>query len=332
MTIHLISYIHSGLSFLEEITPLFSPLKIYIPWGGIGPECVDNKKIFGIYPPEEFKPETDFNLLLDECFNWVYEQGEKSRKEIIKTGHIDPTSNESLRHIKTILASRTSDTSEKDMIFRWHLLLHLANRLEEHRNEANRMIEDLKKKPSPLLHNADLTENTQYPLENLTGIDPEFLLNDYNIKMLSRAWHGLFSSLIDEADMLLTIDRRIFDYLSAECDILCNNHGLKKSDVISFKSPLFKRQNRNSEKPHNDIAIGDDIRNIVISDIKQEDKALELTKLTEGFESIFEPEIGVKYILFSILLFQPSEKSVVKNDPFLKFLSGRTLIFAQLND
>ncbi|MGD9161082.1 MAG: hypothetical protein PVG39_21875 [Desulfobacteraceae bacterium] len=328
MTIHLISYRHSGLSLLKEIVHFFSPIKLYVPWGGTVPEYTDDKEISASYPPEEFRPDADFNRLLDECFNWACEQGEKSRKEIIKTGHTNPISNESFRHIKTILADRISDTSEKDMILRWHMLLHLANRLEENRNDANRMLEGLKKKPSPLFNNADLTENTRYPLENLRGIDPDFLINDTSIKFLLRAWHGLFNSLTDKDDMLLVIDRRIFDYLTGEWDISNNNTDLINSEIISFKSPPFK----NISDSVDNITIGGDIRNIVTSDLKREEKITALKKLTSEFGSMFQTETGDNQINFSLLLFRPAEKSKeVEKDEFRKFLSGRALIFAEIN-
>ena len=328
MTIHLISYANTDLPFIDEIIPCFSPVKIYVPWGGTFPEYIESSEIITLYPPEELKPETDFNMLLDECFKWAYEQSEKSRKEIIKTGHTNPTSNESLRHIKTILSNRISDTSEKDMILRWHMLLHLAIRLEENRNDANRMLENLNKKPSPLLHNADLTENTRYPLENLRGIDSDFFINDTNIKMLLGAWYGLFNSLIHNGDMLLTIDRRIFDHLSDEWDNLNNNSDLKNPAIISFKCPMFK----SADIKIREITIGDYIQNIVKSEETPEDKIIALKKLTSEFESMFQAESEHNHILFSLLLFRPAEKSEeVINAPVLKFLSGRALIFAEKN-
>ena len=328
MTTHLISYTHSGLPRIDEVSSCFSPLKIYVPWGGSLPEYADNSEIITSYPPEEFKPEADFNLLLDECFNWAYEQGEKSRKEIIKTGHTNPTSNESLRHIKTILSNRITDTSEKDTILRWHMLLHLADRFEENRYEANRMLENLKKKPSPLLHNADLTENTQYPLENLRGIGTDFFINDTNIKQLLKAWYGLFNSLIDKEDMLLTIESHIFDHISEQWNIFNNNNDPKKPDIIFFKSPLLKRTDVKST----DVTIGNDIQDIVISKIKQEDKITDLKKLTSEFEALHKSETENTQIAFSILLFQPTEKSEeVINDPIINFLSGKALIYAEIN-
>lgn len=326
--IHLISYTNSELPSIHEVTHCFSPIKIYVPWGGTIPAYADNKEIFALYPPEELKPDADFNMFLDECFAWAYEQSEKSRKEIIKTGHINPTSSESLRHIKTILSNRISDTSEKDMILRWHMLLHLANRLEENRNDANRLIENLKKKPSPLLNNADLTESTQYPLENLREIGPEFFITDANIKLLLRAWHGLFNNLVDKGDMLLTVDRRIFEHVSMEWNSYNNNEDLRPPEIISFKGTPFKRSGIKSAE----VTIGNDIQDVVLSDTKEEDKIIELKNLTSEFESFFQTETEDSQILFSLMLFHPAEKfREFDIDPFLKFLSGRALLLAEID-
>jgi hypothetical protein len=286
MTAHLLSYTWSGLSLVNEVAPVFTPLRMYVPWGGTVPEYADNRDIIVSYPHEGLRPAADFNLLLNECLNWGYEQEEKSRKEIIKTSHTSPTSNESLRHIKTILSKKISDTSEKDLILKWHMLLHLANRLEENRNDTNRMLENLRKKPSPLLNNADLTENTQYPLEGLRAISPDFFINDAHLKQLLRAWHGLFNSLIDRHDMLLTVDRRIFDHLSDEWGSLTSSNNQKNTEAIPFITPISR----------------------------------------------FQEDITEKQIAFSTCFFNPHEKpETIKCDPFFKFLSGRSLILAEVH-
>ncbi len=331
MTTHLISYTHSRLSLLKAIIPYFSPLKLYIPWGGTVPEVVDDRDITASFPPEGLRPETDINQLLNEYLNWAYEQGEKSRREIVKAGYTNPASSESMRRIRTILTSRISDTSEKDINLKWHMLLHLKKRFEEQRHDANSMLEGLKNRPSPLLNNADLTERTKYPFENLTEISQESLLSNDNIKLLLRAWHGLFSSLIDEKDLLMTIDRRIIDRISEAWDISCGNSGQKQAGIVTFKGPFLKKTGMGVQYLR-DITIGDNIRNIVISNMTQGEKISALTNLAKEFESIYQYEFTNNYILFSIIIFQSYVKSrEIITDSFLKFLSGRTLLFAEIN-
>ena len=288
------------------------------------PQYTDSR-ITPFYPPEELKPDADFTQILDECFNWASEQGEKSRREIIKTGHTMPISNESLRHIKTIISNRITDTSEKDRVLRWHMLLHLAERIEQNRVDANEMIDGLKKSPSPLLNNADITENTKYPLESLTGLDPDSFLSDSNIRLLLQAWLGLFESLIPDAEPLLITDRRIYEYLNEKCEGLCSS--LENNDVVTFKSPLFNESMKNDVSASENL-IGDDICSILISDKSRQEKIEEIKKVTDDFQSEYQSENSAGYILYSILLVKMPEKP--ENDPFINFLAKRSLIFAEL--
>ncbi len=320
MTIHLLSYAGPGLSFPEKITPCFSPLKSYIPWGGTFPQFTDSR-ITTYFPPEELKPEADFNLILDECFNWASEQGEKSRREIIKTGHMLPVSSESLRHIKTVISNRLTDTSEKDRVIRWHMLLLLADRIEANRADANELLEGLKKSPSPLLNNADLTENTKYPLETLTGIDPDSFLTDTNIMRLLQAWYGLFGSLIPDSEPLLITDRRIYEYLLDECEGM--ESSLENREAITFKCPVFE------DNTQRDDYAGNNICDILMSDKSWQDKLTEINAVSDDFQKKYQSEISAGYILYSIFLFQTPVKPEAGS--FFKFISGRPLVFAELN-
>lgn len=332
MKTHLISYAQSELSRLDKVLPFFSPVIIYVPWGGTIPSITDDKTIIASFPPEELKPDADFNLLLDECFNWAYEQGETSRREIIKTGYTNPTSEESLRHIKALLGNRVSaDTSKKDRAVKNHMLLHLANRLEEHRNDANRMLGNLNKMPSPLFKNADLTDNTQYPLKNLTGIGQELLISNTHTKQLLEAWHCLFNSKINDDELLLTLNPHIFEHLTEEWDIVCNNNNLENDRTISFKTPLPDKSNTKAMESLGKITIAKDIQKVLTSNINIKDKIADLKKLTTDFESMFSPEIMDKHINFSLHYFMPPEKTErIQRDDFLRFLSGKALLLAEI--
>ena len=332
MTTHLISFFQTGFPLLHEITPFFSPLNTYLPWGGDTPEYRGGEEMTVLYPPEELKPVTDLDMLLNECFRWASEQGEKSRREIIKTGHTGPTSGESLRRIKAILAGRpSSDTSERDTVIKWHVLLHLAKRLEENRAEADRMLKDLKKKPSPLLNNADLTEKTKYPLENLSGIGPESFFSDRNTKQLLRAWYGLFNSYVKECEPLLTIDRYIFDFIIQEWNNLINDNNIEKPKIISFKIPLVKEPDKNNSETRTSIDIGNEIRNIACSDSGYQNKISALTELAGSLESKYRAKDSEHHALISLFYLDSIENCVdIEKDAFLGFISGRVLILAEI--
>ena len=327
MTIHLISYAQPDLTSLKEIAMFFSPVKFYLPWGTERPEVDKDTGIEQLFPPDTMKPEADFNLLLNECFNWAYEQGETSRRELAKTGRTNPISDESLRHIKTILGNKISpDTSEKDRVIRWHMLLHLAGRLEQDRSEANRMLADLNKMPSPLLKNADLTEKTEYPLENLTGIGSELLISEANSRQLLRAWYGLYHTSIKEREPLLTTDRNIFNNIFNEWDT-CSNKGLGNTEVITFKCPMPDRLEMGSSGI---TAAGKAILDILLSDSGTDEKKSAIEKITGELESQLSQEDAENYLSFSLLFFNaPEGIKETGKDALIEFLSGRALLLAE---
>jgi len=86
MEIHLISYGDSELPLLKEIIPFFSPVGVCLPWGGALRGEVDEQTIRVLYPAEDLKPDIAFERTLNDCFNWLEEQGEKSRIELVKAG------------------------------------------------------------------------------------------------------------------------------------------------------------------------------------------------------------------------------------------------------
>jgi hypothetical protein len=321
MTTHLLSFVYSDLALDREIIRHISPVRIYIPWGVQRHEYIDDTEIQVLYPPEELRPAEDINIMLDECYRWAKEQGEKNRNEICKTANSVPVSDESIHSIKTIISGRASAArvSDKEMTIRWHMLLHLADRFEGQRKEANRMLETLRKRRSPLFNHADLTDKTLYPFETLKGMDAEAFVKDSNLRQLLKAWHGLFGGYTGDGDMLLSIDRTVFDYLLNECECFCNNNNLYSPMVFSFKAPLFK------EKGELDNA-GEDIRTL-LSEIRSKEALSVVMDVLKGYESRHCTGPNTCHILFTALYM---DADTVNNDPFLMLFSDRIIIHAEI--
>ena len=128
---YLISYNDSELPLVKDLIPVFSPIEICLPWGKEKPGIVDERSIKALYPAEDLKPDISFGDTLNDCLNWLEEQGEKSRVELVKAGAGKVSSEESLYQIRNLLAGREPDVpTEKNFTNRWHLLIHLAGRIE----------------------------------------------------------------------------------------------------------------------------------------------------------------------------------------------------------
>jgi hypothetical protein len=322
MNTHLLSFIFSDLTINGDIIRTLSPVRVYVPWGAHFPDYADDTKIVVSYPPEELRPAVDINLLLGECYNWVYARGDKNRSEIVKTSSCS-VPDESIHSIMAILSGKPSlPISLKDMTIRWHLLLHLRDRFEKQKKEANRMIEAIRKKRSPLLNHADLTDNVTYPFETLKGMDEEeSFITGKNIRQLLKSWHGLFNRYIEDGDLLLIIDRPVFDYLLNECEHLFSKNALKPPLAFSFKTPIFPEKDRYSD-------MGDDIHTI-FSKIRTKKQLPGLIKLLARFESGYCTEVNDRHILFTALYM---DIDMIKSDPFLKLFSGRIIVLAEINE
>jgi hypothetical protein len=320
MITHLLSFVYSGLTLDREIIRRLSPVRVYFPWGIHPPEYTDDTEIIILYPPEELRPTVDITLLLDEYYNWANERGEKNRNEAIKISS-GPASDESIHSIRAIISGRASEgVPEKDMAIRWHILLHLRDKFEGQRKEVNRMIEVIRNRKSPLFNHADLTDKTLYPFETLKGVETESFVKDSNLRQLLKAWHGLFGGNTGYGDLLLILDRPVFDYLLSECEHLFNNNTLKTPLVFSVKAPIFQ------EKENDDAR--DDIRTI-FSEIRNKEQPSGVMDLLKGFEFRHCTLQNDRHILFTALYI---DKDMVKNDPFLRLFSDRIIVLAEINE
>jgi len=336
MEIRLISYTDSDLSLLKEMVPFFSPIGLCLPWEKAMPVIVDEQTITALYPPDDLKPDISFERTLNDCLQWLEEQGEKSRVELLKAGPGTGVSEESLYQIRHLLTSRESDASiTRNMTNRWHLLMHLADKIEENRKEANRMLDALKKRPSPLADSLDQTGKSGYPLETLTEINNDSLLNNTHITHYLSAWFGLFKSLIKDDRILLTLNSQIFNNLSEKWDMFCGKKELQEEKGIYFKFPLVSSLDpKEQERLKTDEAVKEKCAQfkemISTKDSDPVQKKTYLEKIIREFEAMFSDDMLKNHMLFTLLFFDPPvDKELPEKGDLLKLLSGKALILAE---
>ena len=317
MKAHLLSFNYSDLSIFKEIFRCFSPVRVYIPWGANFPDC-KNDEIIVSYPPEGLMPGINIKNLLNEYYSLAQELGEKSHNKVISRGNSASASDESIRSIMASLRGRSStERNERDRIIRCHMLLHLADRFEKERNEAEKMIVALRKRKSPLLNIAELNDNAIYPFETLAGMDAETFINDVNLRQLLTAWHTIFGEYICEGDLLLFMKRSVFTLLCDGYKYLGVDKGLQLPSIISCKIPLIQVQNDKSDVLEEIVAI--------FSALKSGGNSSGLTDLLSGYDAGHCTVKGMPYIHISMLYMNID---LVKKDTLLSMFSGRILVFA----
>ncbi|MFC1839705.1 hypothetical protein ACFL1N_09005 [Thermodesulfobacteriota bacterium] len=336
MGIHIISYVDSELSLVKDIVPFFSPIEICLPWEKELPGIVDEQTITALYPAEDLKPDISFERTLNDCLNWVEEQGEKSRIELIKAGAGKVSSEESLYQIRHLLVSRESEASAvKNITNRWHLLIHLAGRIEEHRSEANQMLNKLNKRPSPLADSLDQTGKTEELLGTPAEVNDDFLLEDAYTSHFLSAWLGLFGDIIKDGRMLLTLNGQIFHKMAEKWDSFCGDEKSREEANLCFKAPLISSLSTEEQKKlKTDDAVKEKCTQLMElicnTDTDPVEKKTALVKNIQEFEKMFPEDMMKSHILFTLLFFyMPSDRESSFKDDSVELLSGKALLLAE---
>ncbi len=212
---------HAALSPSElgKTLSLFGSLKVFLPWHMEPAEALaedlpaDAVQI--ARPPAALDPGTSFRQAIADYLDWIRRHMDRSGLDRLKagagTGEEEPIW-EIRRKIRKGEMPQPEAGGEK--AFRWHMVLHLAREIEEQRNEADRILDVLRRVRSPLDGLTDDPDEMRSLFEDLPGFDwrPESGPDD--VMPILRAWLGLFEAALEPGDLLLTLDRRFVDVLT----------------------------------------------------------------------------------------------------------------------
>ncbi len=227
---------------LGRILSLFGPIKVFVPWQMDPPEVPARSlpaDLVEIHrPPGELDPGADLRKALAEYFRWIQMHPDNSGLGFRKTG-ADPyhgedpvwTIRQHIRHGETSLSGKEAGES-----FRHHLVLHLEHEFEKQMGDADRILNKLREARSPLDGLAEDAEETRGLLKDLPGFNwtPETYRIDPHPVMA--AWLGLFESLVEPGDLLISPDRRYVDFLT-DLWIEATDRPLAPPPVLRFAYP-----------------------------------------------------------------------------------------------
>ncbi|MFO7784593.1 MAG: hypothetical protein ACQET7_04295 [Thermodesulfobacteriota bacterium] len=213
---------HSVLSRaqLGKILSLFVPLRIFVPWQMPPPGVLARGLPAGLVevlrPPADLDPGTDLRKALEGYFGWVQTHPDNSGLGFLKTGAEPDQGQDPVWMIRQHLRRGEADPSGREAgeSFRHHLVLHLEHELEEQMDEADRILNRLRGSKSLLDGLTEDPEEARSIFKDLPGFDwgPETgRIDPYPVMA---AWLGLFESLIEPGDLLISPDRRYVDFLT----------------------------------------------------------------------------------------------------------------------
>ena len=209
---------HSRLpeSEIKKILPMFGPLRMFNPWFMKPPSLesinLENNTVDIKYPPMEMKPGDDFRALLLEFSHWIQYNQDKGYTEFLKAGQKAGLSENTTWEIRRMIRGGKGEDGPSYETLRWHLILHLAQDMEDQRREADRMLASLKEKG--ILFNGIIEESddVQNLVEDLPSFDSDFFVPKQHMMRIFEAWFALFGVYLRENDLLLTFDRHSMDY------------------------------------------------------------------------------------------------------------------------
>jgi len=167
-------------------------------------------------PPPEFRPSPDFDRLLVEYRTWIKANHKKGFDAFTAFSREKLTQGEALWDIRGNLRPNQNfhAISSREKIFKWNLMLHLAQEVEDQGREADRLLEDLRKRSSPLRDLLQEQAGAVHPLEDLDHFDKES--SGKNLDQVLEAWISLFEAQVEGDDLLLTFSGEIFDRLGVK--------------------------------------------------------------------------------------------------------------------
>ena len=207
---------------LESASFLFGPLGVCLPWYMDGPTGqggnINSSTGSILRPPEELKPPEDFPKLVREYLAWMEEHADRSALSFLSalTGRNEPE--DTRWQIQKILregsAPETSESIKNDRL-KWHLILHLAVRLEQERREAENTLRESANQGSPLKD--ALGEEAESP-DIMKDISPSLIqpVAERGLLMhICEAWLGLFGKLLQKETTLVTFHGEIYSFVNS---------------------------------------------------------------------------------------------------------------------
>jgi hypothetical protein len=210
---------HSRLSEvqLKRVLSLFDSLNLPQPWYMEKPSFVSDAEKLGMVrvlnPPETLKPAQDFRTLLSEYKAWAnLHKGSDFRAFLMASPEEGADTTWDTRGM--VRRGMTDAIPyEETHSLGWHLLLHLAQEMEEDERDVEGMLRSLKRKDSPFRGAVE-----EEAWGNLFGELPELesglMTDDRRLLQVLQAWFSLFAEHLRDHEPLITLRHHVMEYVS----------------------------------------------------------------------------------------------------------------------
>ena len=211
----LFPYSHIAYPDLKKILDLFGRLTICQPWFIDIPlptaKIQDLSLVHIARPPSHLKPKEDIKGLLSEYNLWIRHNQDKGYTAFLRTAMETPTSEDmswEIRKMINQMGEGFSTPLEKDTL-RWHIVLHLAWKLEKNMLDAAETLKKVKQQKPPLEDALEHPASSHGLFDDLSQSEMYPFLDNHLLRQIFEAWLGLFGGYLQNDVLLITFDRHV---------------------------------------------------------------------------------------------------------------------------
>jgi len=226
----LFPHAHLPESTVKQILSFLGPITIFRPWflerPVFGSEADGANRIQVLHPPDNLKPGENFRTRLSEYRQWIESNRDRGYTEFLQAsqemGLTENTTWEIRQMIRrkrtgvrpTLLTQQGQECRPDPDSFKWHLILHLAQDVEDQRMEADQALKTLKEQEVPLKGIVEESGEMDNLLDDLPPFESEPIGDEYRFRQILEAWFALFGEYLNESSILVTSSRHVMAYVT----------------------------------------------------------------------------------------------------------------------
>jgi hypothetical protein len=207
-------------SVLKKILSFFGALTIFRPWFMERPAFASGgneaNTIQVLRPPDDLKPEEGFGTRLSEYRQWIEQNTDRGYTEFLQASQENDLTENTTWEIRQMIRRGGGQASapQLDAALKWHLVLHLAQDVEDQKLEADKALKALKEKDVPLKGIVEESDDMESLLGGLSPFESEPKGDEHRLRQILEAWLGLFGGSLGENDLLVTYSRQVMSYVT----------------------------------------------------------------------------------------------------------------------
>jgi hypothetical protein len=179
-----------------------------------------------------------FRRVLWNFKNWIAANPDQGYNAFLSARGMDQESTDSTWEIRKALRQGIEKSAEAkpSPVLKWHLALHLAQEIEDERQEADALLRTLREKDSPLkgVVEEGSEENLFY---DLPAFGKEPMMEENQWEQVYEAWFSLFGGFLKDHTLLVTMNQQVMDHVSGFWREYVTGDGRADEMIVAFRAP-----------------------------------------------------------------------------------------------